>query len=60
VNLVLDQSKAVIPGAEVSATNEEASVNCRITTFQSGYYQFPLLPPKNLRGGVQARKQRPV
>jgi hypothetical protein len=41
---VLDNTKAVVPGAKMTATNEETRVSTETTTNSSGYYTFPSLP----------------
>ncbi len=42
---VLDASKAVIPGAKVTATHTETALTRTTTTDDNGEYHFPLLPP---------------
>ncbi len=44
---VLDTSKAVVPGAEVTAKNLATGVSTATTSNDSGYYEFPLLPAGN-------------
>ena len=41
---VLDTSKAVVPGADVTAKNLATDVITSTVTNESGYYEFPLLP----------------
>src|ERR1700728_738699 len=44
VGFVSDHSNAVIPGAQVSATDLDTGVATSATTNNQGYYEFPLLP----------------
>jgi hypothetical protein len=41
---VIDNTKAVVPGVKITATNEENKVAVETTTNSSGYYTFPGLP----------------
>ena len=41
---VLDTSKAVVPGVDVSARNVDTGVSTPTVTNDSGYFEFPLLP----------------
>jgi hypothetical protein len=47
VGFVTDQSKAVVPGADVKATNIDTNVVTTTVTNNDGYYEFPLLPAGN-------------
>ena len=42
---VTDESQAVLPGASITATNVEISVETTITTNNAGVYGFTSLPP---------------
>ncbi len=44
VGFITDRSSAVVPGAQVSATNLETNVVTSTATNDRGYYEFPLLP----------------
>ncbi len=44
IGYVSDASKAIIPGAQVKATDVATNVTTSTVTNQSGYYEFPLLP----------------
>lgn len=41
---VVDNTKAVVPGVKITATNEANHVSTETTTNSSGYYTFPSLP----------------
>jgi Carboxypeptidase regulatory-like domain/TonB dependent receptor-like, beta-barrel len=41
---VADTSKAVVPGAQVTATDLDSNVTTSTVTNGSGYYEFPILP----------------
>ena len=46
---VMDASKAVLPGASITATNEDTGVASRTTANNSGVYNFPSLQPGTYR-----------
>lgn len=46
---VTDSSKAVIPGATITATNMETNLERKVTSNSSGLYQIPNLPPGKYR-----------
>jgi hypothetical protein len=52
--IVTDQSKAVIHGAQVIATNEDTGVRYESPSNSSGIYLLPSLPPGNYRVEVQS------
>jgi len=52
---VMDATKAVIPGAEVTARNDATGVESRTTVNNSGVYNFPSLPIGTYTVTVEAR-----
>jgi hypothetical protein len=52
--IVTDQSKAVIDGAQVVATNEDTALSYEAKTNSSGIYLVPSLPPGNYRIEIQS------
>jgi hypothetical protein len=59
VILILDQSQAVVRGAAVGTTNDEALANSRITADLGGSYHLPLVPPIKFHDGVQRMQKAP-
>jgi outer membrane receptor protein involved in Fe transport len=47
--VVTDQSKAVIPGVEISLTNVDTKATRKVVTNDSGFYSVPLLKEGNYR-----------
>ncbi|MCL5745243.1 MAG: Plug and carboxypeptidase regulatory-like domain-containing protein, partial [Acidobacteria bacterium] len=43
--VIQDASKAVIPGAKITASNVQTGLKREASTNDLGYYSFPLLPP---------------
>lgn len=54
MGLVLDPGGAVVPGAEVVATNEETGVAVRAVSNEAGVYVLPYLPPGTYSLSVKA------
>lgn len=52
---VEDQSKAVVPGANVTVTNEDTGYTASVATGATGDYVVPELPPGNYKVTVDAR-----
>src|SRR5689334_23726425 len=53
--VVRDQSGAVVPNANVKATNKATGVERRITTGDSGAYELPQITPGDYRVEVEAK-----
>ncbi len=58
--VIEDVSRAVIPGAQVTATQVETGLKRETSTNELGYYSFPLLPPGAYRVDVRKEGFRPV
>jgi Carboxypeptidase regulatory-like domain len=52
---VSDPSGAVVPGAQVTVTNQATSVKRTVTANDSGYFNVPSLPPATYRVSVEAK-----
>ena len=52
---VQDSSGAVIPGANVTLTNEDTNVTNKTTSSQQGFYTFPNLNPGQFSVTVEAK-----
>jgi hypothetical protein len=53
--IITDQNGAVIPGAEVVATNIETNVETKTTTTDAGVYRLPYLPSGKYKITVKAQ-----
>src|SRR5438270_6999999 len=52
---VFDPTGAAVPGAQVTAMNQETGVSVKITTTSAGTYSFPSLIPGLYKVGVEAK-----
>ena len=52
---VMDTSRAILPGAEVTARNDGTGIESRATTNNAGVYNFPSLTPGTYTVTVEAR-----
>jgi hypothetical protein len=57
---IRDATGAVVPNAEVAATNEDTGLTRKVRSNELGYYTVPLLPPGNYRMTVQNEGFRSV
>jgi hypothetical protein len=57
---ISDVSGAVVPNAEVTATNEETGFTRKVSSNELGFYTVPLLPPGIYRMSVQKEGFRSV
>jgi outer membrane receptor protein involved in Fe transport len=54
VGTITDPSRAVVAGAKVAALNSGTNQSTQTVTNESGFYEFPLLPPGRYRLSVVA------
>src|SRR5581483_2320149 len=57
---ITDASGAVIPGAQITVTNEGTGIKREAKSNELGFYTVPLLPPGNYRVTVQREGFRPI
>src|SRR6266511_2807978 len=57
---IRDATGAVVPGAQISATNEDTKLTRQVRSNELGYYTVPLLPPGLYRMTVQKEGFRSV
>src|SRR2546426_2459270 len=57
---ITDPSDAVVPGADVTVTNEDTAVRRETKTNELGYYVVPLLQPGRYLVTVQKEGFRPI
>lgn len=58
--VVRDASGAVVPGAQVAATNEDTGFTRQVGSNELGYFTVPLLPPGPYRMSVKKEGFRAV
>src|SRR5262249_39826578 len=57
---ISDQSGAVVPGAQVTVTNQKTGIGRDSVSNGEGYFTIPLLPPGEYRIGVKKDGFKPV